>query len=213
MTRYLLVAYSVRWSDLGSRKCIPLGQLQGIPETAVRQKLCQRASGWMASAMWFIYAHTTEAVSWNSQRWTYIFMLYEVTSTVLSSGRLWLNLYFTNPFLIADAMIRQKGLDFERLITSVFILFLFYLKQQKTKVSIARLFICSAVLLPRCDHWKQTAVTWSWWSSAAEDPIFQQCQLCPSLLHGTVLAFWSFDIWSCCLLNIVLAPLSTCLGD
>lgn len=75
------------------------------------------------------------------------------------SGRLWLNLYFTNPFLIADVMIRQKGLDFERLITSVFILFLFYFKQQKTKVSIARLFICSAVLLPRCDHWKQTAVT------------------------------------------------------
>lgn len=61
------------------------------------------------------------------------------------SGRLWLNLYFTNPFLIADVMIRQKSLDFERLITSVFILFLFYFKQQKTKVSIARLFICSAV--------------------------------------------------------------------
>lgn len=56
-------------------------------------------------------------------------------------------------------MIRQKGLDFEGLITSGFILFLFYLKQQKTKVSIARLHICSAVLLPRHDHWKQTAVT------------------------------------------------------
>lgn len=66
--------------------------------------------------------------------------------------------HLTNPILMNDVMIRQNSLDFEGLITC-FILFLFYLKQQKTKVSAAQLLVCSAVFLPRHDDWKQTAVT------------------------------------------------------
>lgn len=52
-------------------------------------------------------------------------------------GRLWLNLYFANSFLKTDEVTRQKGSDFEGLITTAFILSLFYLKQQNKNVSIA----------------------------------------------------------------------------
>lgn len=48
--------------------------------------------------------------------------------------------------------------------------------------------------------------------AAGEGAVFQQCQLCSSLLHGMVPVFCSFAIQSC-LLNIVLAALSSCSGD
>lgn len=44
---------------------------------------------------------------------------------------------FANPFLKTDEVTRLKGSDFEGLITTAFILSLFYLKQQNTNVSIA----------------------------------------------------------------------------
>lgn len=47
-------------------------------------------------------------------------------------------MYFANPFLKTAEVLRQRGSDFEGLITTAFILSLFYLKQQNKKVSIAR---------------------------------------------------------------------------
>lgn len=161
MIGYLVVAYDVDWGDGDSRNCCSLEELQ------CRSSAKELRSDGICHVV-HCAAHTIGVLLWNSQHRTSIFILYKVTSSVLSfaSGRPWLNLSFTHLFIITDVMIRQKGLKFEELIMC-FVLFLFYLKQQKTKVSISRLFVCSSVLLPRHDHWKQAGVTGSWWCASS----------------------------------------------
>lgn len=122
--------------------------------------------------------------------------------------------HLTNPILINDVMIRQNGLDFEGLITSVLFCFCFISnsgRQRWVLRSFLYALLCSCLEMmignkPQLlDHGDLSAV--------GEDAISQWCQLCPPLIPGMVPHFWSFDLWGRYLLTVVLGPLRSCLGD